>query len=188
MAADALMPISVVIERRAVNHAWQDHVWRPLGILPRIAAESGQVAPGQVLARGDGFTQFYGGPLDLELFRGETEGYLENLAQPVPVVFVVLRGNDAAETGATAEAMEYVPFLATACPYEAMAYGGSGDEIVEGVPMPPDVLAWIRAFVARHHVEVPFTKRKNKPHEDDYGGKRRRAREQSPTHEEEEFW
>ncbi len=168
MPADAVMPISVVIERRASNNAWQDHVWRPLGVLPRIAGERGEV-----LAWGEGWTQFHGGALDLELFRGETEGYLTNLSQATPVVFVVLRRND--EPGG----MEYEPFLVTACPYEAMGYSAGGDDIVEGVPMPPDVMAWLREFVTRHHVDVPFKKRKNKPHEDDYGGKRpQRLREE----------
>lgn len=168
MAADAVMSISVVIERRASNHPWQDQVWRPLGVLPRIAAERGQV-----LASGDGWAHFYGGVLDLELFRGETEGYLANLSQPVPVVYVVLRRNDGPE------GMEYEPLLVTACPYEAMGYGGSGDEIVEGVPMPPYIVPWLREFVARHHVEVPFKKRKRTPHEDDQGGRRpQRSREE----------
>jgi Protein of unknown function (DUF3305) len=173
MPADAVMPISVVIERRAGRTAWQDHVWRPLGVVPRIAGERGRV-----LAAGEGWTHFYGGALDLELFRGETEGYLSNLSQPTPVVFVVLRRSEA-----PAGAMEYEPFLATACPYEAMGYSGSGDDIVEGVPMPAEMMAWLRDFVTRHHVEVPFKKRKNKPHHDDYGGKQPHG-----AGEEEEIW
>ena len=161
MPADAVMPITVVIERAASKHAWQDHAWRPLGVLPRIDGERGQL-----LASGDGWEHFHGGGFDLELFRGETEGYLSNLSQPTPVVYVVLRRNEAAEE------MEYEPLLVTVCPYEAMGYSAGGDEIVEGVPMPPDVIVWLRDFVARHHVDVPFKKRQNKRHADDYGGKR----------------
>jgi len=161
MPADAAMPITVLIERRASDHAWQDHVWRPLGVLPRIAGE-----PGQVLASGEGWSHYYGGDLDLELYRGETEGYLTNLSQEVPVVFVVLRRNE------ESDGLDYQPFLATVCPYEAMGYTSGGDDIVEGVPMPPPVTAWVREFVARHHVDVPFVKRKNKRHRDDEGGKR----------------
>jgi hypothetical protein len=40
----------------------------------------------------------------------------------------------------------------------------------------------VREFVAVHHVDVPFKKRKNKRHVDDYGGKVPRAAR------EEEFW
>lgn len=161
MPADAAMPITVLIERRASDHAWQDYVWRPLGVLPHIAGE-----PGQVLACGDGWSQFYGGNLDIELFRGETEGYLTNLSQDVPVVYVVLRRNE------ESDGLDFQPFLATVCPYEAMGYTSGGDDIVEGVPMPPPITAWVREFVARHHVDVPFVKRKNKRHRDDEGGRR----------------
>ncbi len=168
MAADAVMPLSVVIERRESKSAWQDSEWRPLGVLPKT-----DVARGQLLASGDGWRHIHGGTLDLELFRGETEGYLTNLSQDVPVVFVILRRNDEAED------LDYQPFLVTVCPYEAMGYSTGGDDIVEGVPMPPEVMLLVREFVAAHHVDVPFQKRKNKRHEDDYGGKKpRRVREE----------
>ena len=168
MAADAVMPLSVVIERRESKSAWQDSEWRPLGVLPKT-----DVALGQLLASGDGWRHIHGGTLDLELFRGETEGYLTNLSQDVPVVFVILRRDD------EAEGLDYQPFLVTVCPYEAMGYSTGGDDIVEGVPMPPEVMLLVREFVAAHHVDVPFQKRKNKRHEDDYGGKKpRRVREE----------
>jgi Protein of unknown function (DUF3305) len=169
MKPDAVMPISVVVERRAGKTAWQDYVWRPLGVLPRIADECGRV-----LAAGEGWAHFYGGALDLELFRSDTEGYLTNLSQPVPVVYVVLRRNEDHDGG-----MEYEPFLATVSSYEAMGYNIDGDETVEGVPMPIEVVAWLRDFVRRHHVDVPFKKRKRTPHEDDKGGRRpQRLREE----------
>lgn len=160
MSADALMPVSVVIERRAATNPWQDYVWRPVGVLPRTDAERGRL-----LASGEGWEHFHGGSLDLELFRGETEGYLTNLSQDLPVVYVVLRR---AEEG---KELDYEPFLVTVCPYEAMGYTPGGDDIVEGVPMTPEVANWVREFVAIHHVDVPFLKRKNKRHQDDYGGK-----------------
>jgi Protein of unknown function (DUF3305) len=164
MSADAVMPISVVIERRASNSQWDDHQWRPIGVLPHAALEHGKV-----LAEGDGWAQYQAGTLHLELFRGETEGYLTNLSQNPPVVFVILRPNE------EGEGLEFEPFLATVCPYEAMGYTAGGDEIVEGVPMPPEIMTWLREFVAHHHVDQPFLKRKNKRHQDEYGGKRPRG-------------
>jgi hypothetical protein len=166
MPADAVMPISVVIERRASNSPWQEYVWRAVGVLPKAAAERGQL-----LASGEGWAHFQGGTLELELHRGETEGYLTNLSQTPPVVFVVLRRRE------EGEGLDYEPFVATACPYEAMGYTPGGDDIIEGVPMPPEVMAWVQEFVALHHVDVPFKKRKNKRHQDDYGGKQRREEE-----------
>jgi len=166
--ADAVMPVSVVVERRDSTNKWQDSVWRPIGVLPRTSAERERL-----LASGEGFEQFHGGALDLELFRGETEGYLTNLTQDVPVVYVILRRNE------DNEGLDYQPFLVTACPYEAMGYTSGGDDIVEGVSMSPEIASWVREFVALHHVDQPFKKRKNKRHVDDYGGKvQRSAREE----------
>lgn len=170
MAADAIMPVSVVVERRAANSQWIDHVWRPIGVLPIAANDRGKL-----LAEGEGWAQFHGGTLDIELFRGETEGYLSNLSQSPPVVYVVLRKNE--ET----EGLEFEPFLATVCPYEAMGYSEGNDDVVAGVPMPPEIMGWLQDFVQRHHVDTPFLKRKNKRHQDDYGGKPAVVRERGSS-------
>lgn len=153
MSADAVMSVSVVIERRATDNQWDDHLWRPVGVLPRTDLERGKL-----LAEGEGWTQYYGGDLNIELFRGETDGYRTNLSQDPPVVYVVLRRT------AGGEELEFEPFMATVCPYEAMNYSEGNDDVVEGVPMPPDVMDWLREFVAAHHVDKPFVKRKNKRH------------------------
>jgi hypothetical protein len=166
VVADAVMPVSVVLERRAAESRWADYVWRPVGVL--IAA--GDDERGRVLAEGEGWAHYHGGTLDIELFRGEAEGYLTNLSQVPPKVYVVLRRNEDADVteGGT---LEFEPFLVTVCPYEAMGYS-EGSEVVEGVPMPPEIVVWLRDFVARHYVETPFVKRKNKRHQDDYGARR----------------
>lgn len=165
MAADAVMSVSIVVERRAIDSQWMDHVWRPIGVLP-MAAEG----CGRPLAEGEGWAHYHGGALDLELFRGETEGYLTNLSQPTPLIYVVLRKSD---DGA---ALEFKPFLATVCPYEAMGYSEGNDDVVEGVPMPPEIAAWVQDFVKRHHVDTPFVKRRNR-RRDDEGRSPRAARE-----------
>jgi hypothetical protein len=159
MPADAVMPISVVVERRTAKGPWLDDLWRPIGVLPKDAAAE----PGRLLAEGDGWAQYQGGTLELELFRGETEGYLTNLSQNPPRVFIVLRRNE------EAEGLAFTPFLATVCPYEAIGYSEGNDDVVEGVPMPPDLMVWVQDFVTRHHVDVPFKKRKNRRTDDDYG-------------------
>jgi len=164
MPADATMVLSVVIERRAANSPWQDYVWHPVGVLPRVSGEVGKL-----LAEDEGWAQYLGGTLELELFRGETEGYLTNLSQTTPYIYVVLRRDDEDET------LEYKPFLITACPYEAMGYSDGNDDIVEGVPMLPAVADWVRAFVTAHHVDTPFIKRKNRRHVDNHGGMGPRA-------------
>ena len=170
--ADAVMPISVVVERRDAKNPWGGHLWRPLGVLPPAAAAE----PGKLLAEGEGWVHYQGGRLDIELFKRETEGYLTNLSQEPPRVFVVLRRNENAEgqgeeggQGGQGE-LEFEPFMVTVCPYEASKYTEDQDDVVEGVPMPPDVLAWVRDFVTAHHVDTPFVKRKNR-RQDDNGGR-----------------
>jgi len=169
MPADAVMPISVVVERRTGKGPWIDDLWRPIGVLPSDAAAE----RGRLLAEGEGWAQYQGGVLDVELFRGETEGYLTNLSQNPPRVFIVLRRNE------DDEGLAFAPFLATVCPYEAMGYSEGNDDVVEGVPMPPDVMVWVRDFVAQHHVDVPFKKRKNRRSDDDYGEPPPAVRERS---------
>ena len=159
MPADAAMPITVSSSgARAITPG------RTMSGARSASCRTPPASPARSLACGDGWAQFYGGNLDIELFRGETEGYLTNLSQDLPVVYVVLRRNE------ESDGLDFQPFLATVCPYEAMGYTSGGDDIVEGVPMPPPITAWVREFVARHHVDVPFVKRKNKRHRDDEGG------------------
>ncbi|MCC2665063.1 MAG: uncharacterized protein K0S35_2985 [Geminicoccaceae bacterium] len=95
------------------------------------------------LLRGETWTHYHAANLPLELHHVETEAYLLNLAQEPPRIYVVLR--PATEPAAQA----YRPLLITASPVEAESYLASGDEIVEGVPMPAAVIAWLRDFVDR---------------------------------------
>ena len=151
MKRSAAMPLGVVVERRASRSPWQEWTWRPVSVIvgaPPIGTEWRE------LVCGDDWTQYHAANLPLELHRAETEAYLVNLSQKPPRIYVVLR--PASGSGPHA----FRPLLITASPYEAESYLESGDEIVEGVTMPEPVIAWLRDFVDRHHVEQPFVKRK----------------------------
>jgi hypothetical protein len=65
---------------------------------------------------------------------------------------VVLR-----ETGAEPP---YTVFLVTADPAEGEGMTAAGNDIVDAVPMPPSIREQVEAFVAEHHVEQQFFKRK----------------------------
>lgn len=149
--------IGIVLECRKSSHPWQDHCWRAQTLIP----EGGPDDEWRLLAEGPGWQRFYAGALPLELHRGETEGYRENLLSSRPAIYVVLRRG--------LKGRELAPLLITACPHEAQSYGGEGEDIVEAVPMPAILEAWIGRFVARHHVEKPFVKRKQKPKTDGVG-------------------
>ena len=151
MERSVRMALGVVVERRRSTSRWQDWSWRPVSVIlgaPPVGPEWRE------LLRGESWTHYHAANLPLELHRSETSDYLLNLAQHPPRLYVVLR--PAAGPGPH----PYRPLLITASPAEAEGYLSSGDEIVEGVPMPTAVIAWLREFVDRHHVERPFVKRK----------------------------
>jgi len=150
------LPLGVVIERRKVDHPWKDHDWRPVGVIPG-APDLDPSGDWTVLREGEGWVRYHAGTLALKLFRSETESYRINLSQEPPRIFIVLRSNSEPDI-----AHDLLPFLVTASPFEAQHYLDSGEEIVEVVTMPPEVLALVRDFVQAHHVEEVFTKRKRK--------------------------
>ena len=154
-----IMPLGVVLEKRRTDHPWKDVDWRPVAVIPG-AREMSPAGAWKLLRSGDGWDQYHCGTLPLQLFRRETEGYKVNLSQDQPRVFVVLRSDE--EDGSDHEVL---PFLVTVCPYEAQDYLDSGEEIVEGVPMPRELIAFVQLYVDQHHVDEPFKKRKRKPHD-----------------------
>jgi hypothetical protein len=152
------LPIGVVLERRVLDNPWQSHSWHTVEVVPGAPA----VSEWRKLDEGEGWTRYHAATLEVELFRGETEGYRYNLSTAVPAVYVVLRPSEE-------EDLDVEPFLATVCPYEAQDYQESDDEIVDPVPMPGDMIAWVGRFVEEHHVEQPFYKRKRKRHKLEWG-------------------
>jgi hypothetical protein len=56
-----------------------------------------------------------------------------------------------------------------------------GEDLVETAPMPEGLVAWVQAFVERHHVDQPFVKRKRKRVKGEERGGDGRANEFSPV-------
>ncbi len=159
MAAEETLPLGVVLERRDSDHPWQDFSWRPVGVVPGAPALD-PTDDWKLLRGGEGWKHYHCGTLTLSLFRKETEAYRLNLSQQPPSIFVVLREAEETDT-----IHDYVAFLVTASPYEAQDYLDSGEDIVEAVPMPPDVIAFVQGYVDEHHVDEPFHKRKRNRHD-----------------------
>lgn len=152
--------LGVVIERREIDHPWQDYTYKPIAILPHAADQQNEQQGWRELQSGQDWVHFLAATLKLELHKGETEGYRYNLSQEAACVYVILR------PGEEIDENEIEPFHVTVCPYEAMGYAESGDEIVEAVLMPEDMIAWVKNFIDAFHVDIPFQKRKNKKHRD----------------------
>ena len=155
MSALESMTVGIVVEQRKMDNPWQDYSWAPISVIPGIASIDSNES-WKLLREGSKWKHFLVGSLELELFRGETEGYRYNLSNEPSVVYVVL------SPGEEANDPEVVPFLATVCPYEAESYGENGEDIVEGVVMPIEIVAWVQSFIDKYHVDQPFKKRKQK--------------------------
>ncbi len=159
MEARESMELGVVVERRDSQSRWQDYDWYAVAVIPGAPP----VDDWRMLRAGPAWVQFHAATLEMELHRKETEAYRLNLSGEPPVIYVVLRHEDEAGDH------EVEPFLVTASPYEAQDLLDAGDDIIEGVPMPEPVIAFVRDFIEQHHVDVPFVKRKQKRHKPRYG-------------------
>ncbi len=105
-----------------------------------------------VLSEEGDATLFYAGAAEIDLFRTETSNYRDNLASGAPSLWVVLRPTDVEPP--------YEVVAVTADPAEGEAFTEAGNDIVEPVAMPDVIRDVLDAFVAEHHVERQFFKRK----------------------------
>jgi hypothetical protein len=144
----ATIAVGVIVERAKAASQWIDYVWRPTTVL----AGQPDTPPWTALTDDGERATFYAGPATVELHRTETASYRDNLATGSPSLWVVLR-----ETGAEPP---YALYLVTADPAEGEGMTAAGNNIVEPVPMPDIVRDTVAAFVAEHHVEEVFVKRK----------------------------
>jgi len=147
------MPLGIVVTRQDIDSPWQDHEWRPSEVLPGAP----EVDSWKELSRGEGWVQYHAATLPLELYQKEAEAYKFNLEGKEPVIYVVLSEHEDDDGD---DDMPYKVHLVTASPYEAQDYLDSGEEIVEPIPMPDALAAWINAFVEEYYQEEKFKKRK----------------------------
>ena len=155
MSALESLSIGIVVEQKSIVNRWQDYSWAPIAVLPGVL-NSRISGNWKLLREGKDWKHYLIGALELELFRGETEGYRYNLSNEPPRVYVVL------SPGEELDDQDVIPFLATICPYEAESYSENGEDIVEGVLMPLEIVEWVQAFIDKYHVDQPFKKRKQK--------------------------
>jgi Protein of unknown function (DUF3305) len=148
LSALVRIPVGVVVERRKAASQWIDHVWRPVAVLVGEPA----AAPWTQLAGDAESATFYAGSREIELYRSETTYYRDNLQTDAPALWVALRP--------TGGEPPYQILLVTANPAEGEALTEPGTDLVETVPMPDLIQDAVAAFVAEHHVERAFIKRK----------------------------
>ena len=146
----ATIPVGVVLRKQPGVTRWAKWIWRPVAVLPGAGP-----ADWRELRREGQAVEYHAATLPLTVWRTDTEAYLVALSNDPPSVYVVLRpaeDDDAPH--------DYTVHEVTASAFEAQDYLDSGEEIVEPVPMPPALVAWLSEFVKRHHVEEAFVKRR----------------------------
>jgi hypothetical protein len=147
-AAQKIIPVGVVVERRKAQSEWIDYTWRPASVLPGIP----EAKPWTVLSETPDSTLYYAGSSEVELHISDTTQYRDNLNTESPSLWVVLR-----ETGVEPP---YEVFTVTADSAEGEGLAYAGTDIVEPVPMPDQIADVVMQFVTEHHVERVFFKRK----------------------------
>ena len=163
--------IGVVVERQRIDNPWVDARWRVIGLLPMLPDR----APWSVLRQGPDRTEFYAGAAEVALHPTEAENYRDNLAGSRPSLYVILR-RGAEEPGLRLLAV-------TVDPGEVDAHSDAGDDLIEAVPLPPDIAAWMQDFVTRHLVERPFYKRQRDRPDPEAMGRRIPISRQKDGHE-----
>jgi hypothetical protein len=138
-------PLAVVMQRRPAQSRWADVVWEPHGV---VCGYTG--AERKLLVQHDGVAQWLHPGFKLELHRDETEGYYENVVTADPRVFVLWRmeGEDALPVEVTVSRDEASRWL-------------DGGHSVDGVPMPPEIYAWVGDYVEKNYRPEP--KKRIKP-------------------------
>ncbi len=148
MSAHETIPVGVVVERSKSASQWADFYWRPSGVLTGVP----ETAPWTKLSDDGERATFYVGAVNVELHRTETANYRDNLQSETPLLWIVLRPVEADPP--------YELATVTADPSEGEAMTEAGTNLVDTVPMPLSLQETLAAFVAEHHVDQTFVKRK----------------------------
>ncbi len=144
---DDRFTVGIIVAKRRLKGIWASHAWLPAAALPAVPA----AAPWTRLSATEDEETFYAGAYEVTLHPAETSHYRDNLVSGRPSLWIALR-----QVGGE----DYEVAAVTADPYEGEAMAEGIGEIVEAVPMPAEVQAWVAAFFETFHVERTFHKRK----------------------------
>jgi hypothetical protein len=141
------IPVGVIVERSEASTSWNEFVWRPAAVLGGVPG----TAPWTQIATERKATTFYAGASHIELHLSEAENYRDNLRSNAPSVWVQLVPSE--------RDAPYDIAAVTVDPTEGEALT-AGEVVVEAVPMPDSVHDVVASFIAEHHRERAFDKRK----------------------------
>ncbi|MFB2762193.1 DUF3305 domain-containing protein [Marinobacter shengliensis] len=144
------LPVGAVVRRTPGVTRWARDIWTPVAVIPGAPE-----AFWKEMVRNGDVVDYHAGTVTMELFRADVEGYLVSLNMAVPSVWVVLDRDTTGQSPAG-----WVVTTITASAHEALDTLDSGESIVEPVPIPESLAAWIKEFIDMHFVDEPFKKRR----------------------------
>ncbi|MBP0463565.1 DUF3305 domain-containing protein [Roseomonas sp. PWR1] len=157
--------VGIVAERRPGVTQWSEHAWAAVEVLEDFP----DLPPWTVLREDGGRTLFFAGSAEIALHPTDTDNYVHNLQADRPLVWVVLRPA-ATPSGLMLQTV-------TVDGGEAHLYADTGADTLEALPMPAGIRLLLERFVAEHHREREFHKRKRDRQDTDSLGRRARVEE-----------
>jgi Protein of unknown function (DUF3305) len=149
--------VAVILQRTANTGAgarWQTWRWELVDV---VTNEPGFGSEPRVLYENESTQRWLHPGLNVELFKDDAEGYYLNASTDVPSWFVLWRMEE--EATVAAEPIPR-PWAVSLSYYDAGRWLDA-QENVDQVPAPPEVLAWLNAFVNAHYQVEP--KRRKRP-------------------------
>ncbi len=144
------LQVGAVVRRSPGVTRWAREIWTPVAIIPGAPQ-----AFWKELVHENEVIDYHAGTVTMELYRADVEGYLVSLNMEVPSVWVIM------DKDATSQSPSgWVVSSVTASAHEALDSLDSGESIVEAVPVPESLAAWIKEFIDMHYIEEPFKKRR----------------------------
>lgn len=150
------LDVAVVMRKVRVTgpmSRWQDWRWELDDVVvnePAFGAEP------RLLLKDDTQERWLHPGYTVRLFRDDAEGYVLNATTPAPCWFVLWRLHESADGGEPWARPEIVTLS-----YHDAGRWLDAQETVEQVPAPPEIVAWMNAFIAAHYVPEP--KRRKRP-------------------------
>ncbi|MBO1075111.1 DUF3305 domain-containing protein [Roseomonas marmotae] len=143
-----LIPVAVLAERRPAASPWADWSWRVVEVLE----DAPDLPDWTPLRQEERRTLFFAGRSHVALHPSDTSNYKHNLESADPRLWVVLRPVER-EPGMALH-------LVTLDPGEAHLYADVGNDTMESLPLPAFLRVPAQDYVATHHRERDFHKRR----------------------------
>ena len=144
------LKVGAVVRRSPGVTRWAKVIWKPVAVIPGAPEAFWK----EMVREGD-VVDYHAGTVTMELFRADVEGYLVSLNMAAPSVWIILDKDVPSQSPSG-----WVVSTVTASAHEALDALDSGESIVEAVPIPESLAAWIKEFIDMHYIEEPFKKRR----------------------------